>query len=134
MTGHGSPVEPRGSSTAVRGGFTLFELLVVIAIIGVLAAVSVPRFGEFRAAAYDARSQQDLRNLAAVQELYRATNEAYAGAVTELGQFRASEGVDLVIEAADRATFRARATHPAGRHVYRWDSGRQPALIASARP
>ena len=134
MTGRGRLVGTRIGLTAVGGGFTLFELLVVIAIIGVLAAVSVPRFGDFRAAAYDARSQQDLRNLAAVQELHRATNEAYAGAVTDLGQFRASEGVVLVIESADRAMFRARATHPAGRHVYRWDSGSQPALIASTRP
>jgi len=124
----------RIDSPARRSGFTLFELLVVIAIIGVLAAVSLPRFGEFRAAAYDARSQQDLRNLAATQELHRATHEAYATAVAELGQFHASEGVDLVIESADRAKFRARAAHPAGRHVYRWDSGRQPALVASARP
>ena len=59
-------------------GFSLFELLVVIAIIGVLAAVAVPRFADFRAAAYDARSQQDLRNLASAQELYRAANAAYA--------------------------------------------------------
>lgn len=117
----------------VARGFTLFELLVVIAIIGVLAAVSVPRFGEFRAAAYDARSQQDLRNLAAAQELHRATNDRYAAGVEELEQFRASDGVDLVIEVADTARFRARATHPAGGHVYRWDSTGRPALSGSSR-
>ena len=115
-------------------GFTLFELLVVIAIIGVLATVSVPRFSSFRAAAYDARSQQDLRNLAAAQELHRASRETYASTITDLAEFRPSEGVDLVIESADRTAFRARATHPAGRHVYRWDSASRPALVASQRP
>jgi len=109
-------------------GFTLFELLVVMAIIGVLAAVAVPRFGEFRAAAYDTRSQQDLRNLASAQELYRASNEAYAADVAALGFFQASDGVDLQVVSADRVAFAARAAHPAGAHQYRWDSAASPAL------
>jgi prepilin-type N-terminal cleavage/methylation domain-containing protein len=111
-------------------GFSLFELLVVIAIIGVLAAVSVPKFGDFRAAAYDARSQQDLRNLASAQELYRATNEIYARRIDQLGSFDPSDGVDVRIESADRDAFRASAAHPSGRHRYAWDSSAHPALSA----
>ena len=114
-------------------GFSLFELLVVIAIIGVLVAVSVPRFADFRAAAYDARSQQDLRNLASAQELYRATNETYAADLAELASFTPSEGVELAIGAADRVAFRATASHPAGRYVYAWDSAAQPALTSRTR-
>ena len=71
-------------------GFSLFELLVVIAIIGVLAAAAIPRFADFRAAAYDSRSEQDLRNLASAQELYRAANETYAADVGQLPSFKPS--------------------------------------------
>ena len=115
-------------------GFSLFELLVVIAIIGVLAAVAVPRFGDFRAAAYDARSQQDLRNLASAQELHRAANASYAADVAELESFRTSEGVDLQIEVADATRFRATASHPSGANDYAWDSDTQPPLTATPRP
>ena len=118
----------------VESAFSLFELLIVIAIIGVLVAVSVPRFAEFRAAAYDTRSQQDLRNLASAQELFRAVNERYAADVGILTMFSPSDGVDVTILAADLTVFRASATHAAGHHVYTWDSGGQPALTSRARP
>jgi prepilin-type N-terminal cleavage/methylation domain-containing protein len=111
-----------------QGGFSLFELLVVIAIIGVLAAAAIPRFSDFRAAAYDSRSQQDLRNLASAQELYRAVNEVYADDVALLPSFRPSEGVEVTIESADNTAFRASASHPGGRTLYGWDSQAQPAL------
>jgi prepilin-type N-terminal cleavage/methylation domain-containing protein len=109
-------------------GFSLFELLVVIAIIGVLAAVSVPKFGDFRAAAYDARSQQDLRNLASAQELFRASTHVYAARLEALGSFEPSEDVEIRIDVADRDVFRASAVHPSGRHRYEWNSTASPSL------
>jgi prepilin-type N-terminal cleavage/methylation domain-containing protein len=112
-------------------GFSLFELLVVIAIIGVLAAAAIPRFADFRAAAYDSRSQQDLRNLASAQELYRASNETYADDAAVLPSFQPSEGVELTIESADTTAFRATAQHPGGRNVYTWDTSAQPALSSA---
>jgi len=115
-------------------GFSLFELLVVIAIVGILAAVSIPRFSDFRATAYDSRSQQDLRNLASAQELHRATNTRYAATTAEIGAFRASDGVTVTIDAADETAFRATATHPAGSKIYAWDSAAQPPLTAGDRP
>jgi prepilin-type N-terminal cleavage/methylation domain-containing protein len=111
-------------------GFSLFELLVVIAIIGVLAAAAIPRFSDFRAAAYDSRSQQDLRNLASAQELYRAANETYAADVADLPSFKPSEGVEVTIDAADQTAFRASAEHPGGRNTYSWDSEQQPSLTS----
>lgn len=115
-------------------GFSLFELLVVIAIVGILAAVSIPRFADFRATAYDSRAQQDLRNLASAQELHRATNPAYAANTGDLASFSNSEGVDVTIAAADETTFSATATHPAGSKLYAWDSAAQPPMSTADRP
>lgn len=116
-----------------RNGFSLLELLVVVAILGILVAAALPRFGEFRAAAYDSRSQQDLRNLVAAEELFRATSPVYAGDVAQLSGFTASEGVDVAVESADETGFVATATHAAGTKDFRWDSEADPPLSSTTR-
>jgi type IV pilus assembly protein PilA len=114
-------------------GFSLLELLVVVAILGILVAAALPRFAEFRAAAYDSRSQQDLRNLAAAEELFRATSPTYADDTALLTGFQASEGVEVALESADETGFVATATHPAGARDFRWDSSADPPLSSVAR-
>ena len=58
-------------------GFTLIELLVVVAIIGILAAIAIPQFAEYRARGFDARAKSDLRNVATAEEAYFVDNEVY---------------------------------------------------------
>ncbi len=58
-------------------GFTLIGLLVVIAIIGILAAIAIPQFRQYRKRGFDAGAKADLRNGATSEEAYFVDNATY---------------------------------------------------------
>ncbi len=58
-------------------GFTLIELLIVIAIIAILAAIALPQFAAYRAKAYNAAADSDVRNFKTVMEAQFTDNLSY---------------------------------------------------------
>ena len=64
----------KGKSSGSKGGFTLVELLIVIAIIGILAAIAVPQFTQYKKRSYDADAKSNLHNLYLACKAYWADN------------------------------------------------------------
>jgi len=51
-------------------GFTLIELLIVVAIIGILAAIAIPQFSQYRQKAFNSAAQSDLKTMRLAAEAY----------------------------------------------------------------
>jgi type IV pilus assembly protein PilA len=89
-------------------GFTLVELLVVIAIIGILAAIAIPQFAQYRARGYMAATISDTKNAYTAVEAWRADHPGANPPAETIGPLatgttytsaRTSQGVTVAIAA-----------------------------------
>ena len=110
-------------------GFTLIELLVVIAIIGILAAIAIPQFQQYRQRGYDAGARSDLRNAATAEEAYFIDNDTYvtcadsAACVAALDGLTATSATVTLTMTGSNTEFTGTATAASGSGVtYNWDS------------
>ena len=60
-----------------ENGFTLIELLVVVVIIGILIAIAIPLYLNYKKGAADKSTQSDMRNAIATLEQCNTDNSAY---------------------------------------------------------
>lgn len=108
----------------------------MIVIIGILAAISIPIFLHQREKAEDATAKSDLRDLAANEESYLVSNQAY-GTLAELvasgaSITRSSQVTLRVVWYTRENGYCLEATHSASGDSFFWDSragGLQPAAV-----
>ena len=62
-----------------RKGFTLVELMIVVAIIGILAAIAIPNFLQFRLKAKTSEAKSNLGAIRSTQVAYFAEWNVYVG-------------------------------------------------------
>lgn len=118
-------------------GFTFIELSVVLAIIGILAAIAIPQYSNYRERAYSKAAINDLRNIAAAQETYFSDHQAYK-AIAECSSIEAnskcaiaglpgvtqlSKGVSLSLNVSPSG-FVATARHIKASKTCTWDSAK----------
>jgi type IV pilus assembly protein PilA len=87
-------------------GFTLIELLVVVVIIGVLVAIAVPVYLNYRKGAADKSAQSDVRGaISAIEQYYTDNGNTYpATAANKTATFALSATSPQKITLSDKTT------------------------------
>ncbi len=102
-------------------GFALIELMVVVAILGILAAVAIPAYREFRVKAKRSEAYLNLDGIRTHEEAYKASKGYYLTCAWNPGDYTPSPlGTGEWNEASN---FKELGFRVQGKHYYRYGVG-----------
>jgi prepilin-type N-terminal cleavage/methylation domain len=97
----------------MAAGFTLLELVIVVLIISILAAIAIPQYRQYVVRSHRVDAQSALVELAARQERFYYTNNAYTDDLAKLNAVSTQAGelysVDIPSASSTGYTVRASA-------------------------
>jgi type IV pilus assembly protein PilA len=128
-------------------GFTLIELLVVVVIIGVLVAIAVPVYLNYRKGAADKSAQSDVRGaISAIEQYYTDNANTYPTGPTTLqnatfpltpaqnnAQVTLSDKSTLIYVPVGSTSYHLCGTNTGGSgKIYKYDSSAGGSVVANA--
>lgn len=94
-----------------RNGFTFVELMVAMALLGLLSAMAIPRFRNYKERSYVAAMRTDLGHLRIALEEHFAEHQRYTTDTTAL-DFRPTSGIQINLSSTQLdGGYRAVAQH-----------------------
>lgn len=103
-------------------GFTLVELLIVVAIIGILSAIAIPQYSQYKTNAYNSAAQSDIRNGRTAAEAMYSEDGDYNGSTDHLNAtldaFDYSNNVNGTYEGDDGQDYEMCTFHNNGDRIF----------------